>query len=394
MKKVILIRYGELFLKGRNKRFFESALIDNIKNSLRDLKFGFFKMQGRYFIKDFDEDNIEEYISRLTKVFGIHSVSPAFEVSSDMDTILKTSLEVAPKRGSFRVTVNRADKTIPMSSTDISREIGGYILENRPALTVDLHTPDNTVNIDIREGGYAYVFSKHVMGVGGMPVGTAGNGLLLLSGGIDSPVAGYKMAQRGMELNAIYFHSDRFVSEQAKQKVIDLATIVSGYAGNIRLFVLPFSDIQEAIHNNCKEEFMITIMRRFMMEIAEKIAMKSGCGALVTGESLGQVASQTMESILVSNNAVELLPVFRPLIGMDKSEIMDISLKIGAYDTSIRPYADCCTAFLPKNPVIKPRLEVAIAEQMKIANKDELIDEAIRNVEVIKIGNSGIEDLI
>ena len=393
MKKVILIRYGELFLKGRNKRYFENVLISNIKNSLFGLEFKFYKVQGRYFIKDIDEDNIDEYIERLSKVFGIHSISPAYEISSDMDTLRAFALEVAPSKGTFRVTVNRADKTIPMSSTEISREIGGYILENKPKLIVDLHEPQHVVNIDIREGGYAYIFSKIYLGAQGMPVGTAGKGMLLLSGGIDSPVAGYKMAQRGMELNAIYFHSHKFVSEQAKEKVIDLANIVSKYAGNMKLFVIPFSDIQEAIHNNCNEEFMITIMRRFMMEIAEKVANMAGAGALITGESLGQVASQTMESITVSNEAIKLLPVFRPLIGMDKQEIIEISTKIGSYETSIMPFADCCTAFLPKNPVIKPKLEVAKNEQAKILNAEELVEDAIANVEVIRIGND-INELV
>lgn len=386
MQKVVLIRFGELFLKGRNRGYFESVLIKNIKNSLSDIKFSFLKTQNRYYIENFDENDQELIIERLTKVFGIHSISIAIKVPSDLDSLAMHIKEFTPEgKTSFRVTVNRADKSIGLNSIEISKLLGGSVLKENNELTVDLHYPKSEIFVDIREKGYAYIFRDKIMGAQGMPTSTAGKGMVLLSGGIDSPVATYRMAKRGMDIYAIHFHSYPHTSEQAKQKVIDLARILTDYCGKIKLFVVPFTNIQQAIHEKCNGDFMITIMRRIMIDIAERTAIANECGALITGESLAQVASQTTESITVTNDAVKMLPVFRPLIGMDKTEIIETAEMIGTLETSNLPYQDCCTVFLPKNPVIRPRLADAKFEQEKIENLEELIQEAIANTEILKI---------
>lgn len=384
MTKVILVRYGELYLKGRNRKFFESLLQRNMSNSLNGLQFRLYNSRSRTFISDFNEDDYLEIIDRLSKVFGIHSMSLAVKIPTDVENICATAVSLAPKSGSFRVTVNRADKRLAQNSIELSQIIGGHVQENCPWLSVDLHNPDTVISIDIREDSTTYIFYDTVCGAEGMPVGCAGKGMLLLSGGIDSPVAGYMMAKRGMMINAIHFQSYPFTSLQAKEKVVDLAKIMRQYCGNIKLLVISFTKIQQAIHEYCREDFMITVMRRIMLRIAERAATYHGCGALLTGESLGQVASQTLESIAASDD-VATIPVFRPLIGMDKSEIITISRKIGAFETSILPYEDCCTVFLPKNPIIKPKLEDARSEEAKIPNLNELIDEALQTFEVIRI---------
>lgn len=386
MKEVILIRFGELFLKGRNRGMFEDALIRNIKSALGAKEYRFIKTQNRYYLEDYDPSDRDELISRLKKVFGLHSLSVARKVDTSYDALkeaVASYLPVGKKR--FRVTVNRADKKLSMNSMQISAMLGGYLLEKNPELIVDLHRPQVEIEVDIREKGYSYVFCGKELCAQGMPVGTAGKGMLLLSGGFDSPVAGYRMARRGMELCGVHFHSYPHTSEQAKQKVIDLAQVLTQYCGKIRLYAVPFTEIQEAIHRYCKAEFMITIMRRIMVEIAEALAKKADCGALITGESLGQVASQTMQSITVTNEAVRDLPVFRPLIGMDKYEIMETAAQIGTYAISQLPYEDCCTVFLPKNPVIKPSLEVAKSEQSRIVDLNRLIADAIERTELIEL---------
>lgn len=384
-KKVILLRYGEIFLKGKNKNIFERRLIDNIKTALTGFEYKFIRTQNRYYIEDYDEILQDGIIERLTKVFGLHSLSVATKVKTDYENLKKAILEYMPSEGTFRVSVKRADKSLDMTSPQIGAMLGGYILSKNKALIVDLYYPQSEIFVDIRESGYSYLFRDKIDCAQGMPVGSAGRGLLLLSGGFDSPVAGYRMARRGMEIYAVHFHSYPHTSELAQQKVIDLAGKLTKYCGNIKLFIVRFTEIQQAIHEYCREDFMITIMRRIMVEIAEKLANKNGCAALITGESLGQVASQTTQSITVTNEAVKLLPVFRPLIGMDKYEIMDTATAIDTYDISQLPYEDCCTVFLPKNPVIKPSLEVAKKEQAKIVNLEKMIEEAVDSVEVMTI---------
>ena len=381
----ILIRYGEIFLKGNNRGYFESALAKNIRTALENFKFKFVRAQNRFLLEDYDEAYETDIIDKLTKIFGIHSVSVAVKVKSTEEELEKAAvLMMKDKSGTFRVTVNRADKKIQKSSMELAAQLGGAVLESNPNLTVNLHVFGTDLYVDIRENGLSYLFTDKIMGAGGMPVGTAGAGMVLLSGGIDSPVAAYMMAKRGLKLHAIHFHSAPYTSEMAKQKVVDLAGIVKNYSGPIVLHVIPFTDVQLKIHEKCPAELMITIMRRFMMRIAERIAKANSCGALITGESLGQVASQTMESITVTNGVIEDLPVFRPLIGMDKTEIMDIARNIDTYDTSILPYEDCCTVFLPKNPVIRPKLETVLKAEAKL-DVETLIAACIENQEIINV---------
>lgn len=381
----ILIRYGEIFLKGNNRGYFESALAKNIRTALENFTFKFVRAQNRFLLEDYDEAYETDIIDKLTKIFGIHSVSVAVKVKSTEEELEKAAvLMMKDKSGTFRVTVNRADKRIQKSSMELAAQLGGAVLESNPNLTVNLHVFDTDLYVDIRENGLSYLFTDKIMGAGGMPVGTAGAGMVLLSGGIDSPVAAYMMAKRGLKLHAIHFHSAPYTSEMAKQKVVDLAGIVKNYSGPIVLHVIPFTDVQLKIHEKCPAELMITIMRRFMMRIAERIAKANSCGALITGESLGQVASQTMESITVTNGVIEDLPVFRPLIGMDKTEIMDVARNIDTYDTSILPYEDCCTVFLPKNPVIRPKLETVLKAEAKL-DVGTLIAACIENQEIINV---------
>lgn len=387
MQKVLLLRYGEIFLKGKNKAFFENKLIENIKKALDGLEYKFIKTQNRYYVEDYDEWLQDELVDRLRKVFGLTSLSVAIKVKSQYELMGQAVQEYVPQgKNTFRVTVNRADKRLDKNSMQIAAMMGGYCLDKNPMLKVDLHSPQVEIFVDIRERGYAYVFSGKIPCAGGMPVGTAGKGMLLLSGGFDSPVAGWRMARRGMEIYAIHYHSYPHTSELAKQKVIDLAQKLTNYCGNIKLFVVPFTDIQQKIHQYCRADYMITVMRRIMIDIAERTAVKYGCGALITGESLAQVASQTTESITVTNNAVKLLPVFRPLIGMDKNEIMDTAKDIDTYATSELPYEDCCTVFLPKYPVIKPSIQVAVKEQSRIENLEESILKAIEDTEILDLG--------
>lgn len=387
MQKVLLLRFGEIFLKGKNRSYFEKLLIENIKAALGGMNYTFAKTHNRYYVEDFDEGETEEFKKRLKRVFGLHSLSEAYKVRTDYDAIGEAMMTFAPAgKTTFRVTVNRADKSLEKNSAQIGADLGGYVLERRPEYKVDLSHPELNIKVDIRENGFSYVFAMVEDCAQGMPVGCSGCGMLLLSGGFDSPVAGYRMARRGMRIKAIHYHSFPYTSEQAKQKVVDLAHVLTGYAGPIDLYVVPFTDIQFAIHEKCRPDYMITIMRRIMIMIAERVAKENGCGAMITGESLGQVASQTLESLTVTEDAVESLPVFRPLIGMDKYEIMDTASQIGTYKLSELPFQDCCTVFLPRNPVIKPSVATARKEQALIENLHELIDKAIENIEKIEIG--------
>ncbi len=386
MDKVILIRIGEIYLKGKNRCFFENLLVHNIKEKLAGIECKLFFGRNRYIVFDYKESDENKIIALLKTVFGINSLSCGYKVKSDYAEILGLAKQIIPHSGSFRVSANRADKSFPLDSMQLARELGGDLLDAFGDLTVDLHDPSFTVYVDIRENGLTYVFSEKIAGAGGMPVGSAGRGLLLLSGGIDSPVAGYMMAKRGLSLTALHFHSYPYTSENAQEKVKELAKIMQNYCGKINLVFAPFTKIQESIHKHCDDNYMITIMRRFMMLIAERVAKKFHCDCIINGESLGQVASQTVQSITVTNGMIKELPVMRPLIGMDKQEIFEISTKIGTSETSILPYEDCCTVFLPKNPVTKPQAERCEFEERKIENYNELIEEVLNDLEIVEIG--------
>ena len=384
MNKVIIIRYCEIHLKKKNRGYFERMLGENINRALAGLNYKYVKIHARYLIEEFDDCDYDEILSRLLKVGGIHSVSPAIVIKSDAEEIYKNVLALCEgKSGTFKVETNRADKTFPVHSVDMSTEAGGRILEANDSLSVNLKHPDFVVNIDIRESGETLIYTDVIKGMGGLPVGSAGKGLLLLSGGIDSPVAGYMVAKRGMRIKALHFHSYPYTSDAAKQKVIDLAKIIAPYTGGVDLYTVSVTHIQEAIHRDCPEEMMITILRRFMMRIASIMCDKLGTQAIITGESLGQVASQTIES-LTTSNAVATYPVLRPLIAFDKLDIIAIAEKIGTYETSILPYEDCCTVFLPRFPLIRPQLDKVEKFESKL-DVDGLIKEAMSTIEKIKI---------
>lgn len=385
MKKVIIVRVCEIFLKGKNRFYFVNLLETNIKKALSGIKFDIVKLQMRYLIENFDEADYDLIVSRLLKVSGIHTLSHALCVNTDVDEIAAAGIALCDgKSGTFKVETNRADKTFKIHSVELSAEVGGRILEAYPAkFKVDVKKPSFMVHIDIRENGETLVYTDVTKGVGGMPVGSSGKGFLMLSGGIDSPVAGYMMCKRGMKLSAVHFHSYPYTGEAAKEKVITLGKKLSEYSSGMTLYVVKFTHIQEEIHQKCSEEFMITMMRRFMMRITERLAAAHGGQAIITGESLGQVASQTTESI-TSSNSVVTMPVFRPLIAFDKLETIEIANKIDTYETSILPYEDCCTVFLPKFPVIKPRMDKVLKEESKL-NVEELVESALKDVEVIEL---------
>ncbi|MDE6302099.1 MAG: tRNA 4-thiouridine(8) synthase ThiI [Clostridia bacterium] len=386
MDRVIIIRYGEIFLKGKNKSFFESLLISNIKNSLKRFKYEFSHSQGRYVVGGYDVDFEDEIIDTLKKVFGIHSLSVADRAKTDYQDdfpsvkesikrlALKLEEENTKNNATFRMSVKRADKHIPQKSFEIAAHLAGVVLENTH-FSVDLKDFDYEITVDIRENGYSYIYSDKIMGVGGLPVGCSNKGMLLLSGGIDSPVAGYMMAKRGMKQVAVHFASPPYTSERATAKVLELRDIISPYTAEMPVYVVPFTEIQLEIHEKCPSEFMITIMRRFMMRVATILAKKENCGALITGESLGQVASQTVES-MTSTESCAGLPIFRPLIAFDKEETMALANKIGTYETSIQPYEDCCTIFLPKNPAIHPNLKKVEEAERKL-DIDALVERAV-----------------
>lgn len=384
LKKVIVIRYSEIFLKGKNFGFFEKKLLNNIKEKLSQFDCDVLRTNKRFLVENFDAKQEKKIVNALLTVFGICSISVAVKLDTDLKIINDYVSSIKIKTQNFRVTVNRADKRFPITSIDYSKSLGGIILKNNSDVSVNLHNPQTTVFVDIRENGYTLVYTDVIDCLGGMPVGTSGSGLLLLSGGIDSPVAGYMMARRGMTINALHFHSYPYTSENAKNKVIELAGIIKKYTGSIKLHIVSFTHIQEAIHKHCDGDFMITLMRRIMYRIAERLALQKGYQCIITGENLGQVASQTVESMTVTNAVVEKLPIFRPLISFDKEDISNIAVKIGTFDTSILPYEDCCTVFLPKHPVIKPKLEKCLKEESKL-DIDALIDEAMSNIEVVEI---------
>lgn len=381
---VILIRFGELYLKGKNKDYFENTLKNNITDKLHGIDCKVFFGRGRYVVKDYDTAVEYDIIARLKQVFGVHSVSVARQCGYDFNEIAELAIQMTPNSGSFRVTSHRSYKKYPLNSLQINMQLGERILQAKPQLQVDLHNPAYTINVDVRENGDVYLYDSTVKCAGGMPYGTGGNGLLLLSGGIDSPVAGYMLAKRGMSITALHFHSYPYTSEAAKQKAIDLAKILGEYCPNIKLMCVSLTEIQETIHKNCKPNYMIALVRRFMMRIAQKVALSNGCGCLINGESLGQVASQTLESITVTNAVVDV-PVFRPCIGMDKDEIIEIAENIGTFKKSIEPYEDCCTVFLPEFPLIKPTIEKVEEQESRIPDYNELIDRALAGLETVQL---------
>ncbi|MBD5632724.1 MAG: tRNA 4-thiouridine(8) synthase ThiI [Clostridia bacterium] len=384
MEKVIIIRYSEIHLKGKNRGYFERVFAINMEKTLKGLKHEIHRQSGRYLIENFDLDDTDEILDRLKRVFGIHSMSVALKVNSDMGEIYKAAKSVCSAFGAFKVETHRADKKFALNSMQISAEIGGRLLSENKKLTVDVHSPEFIIHIDVRENGTTLVFNEFFKGAGGMPVGTSGKGMLLISGGIDSPVAGHMIAKRGMNVDCIHFHSYPYTNMQARDKVIELAKVLSKYTCGTRLNIISVTHIQEEIHKNCNEEYMVTLLRRFMMRIAERIAITCGAQCLITGESLGQVASQTVEGITSSNSVIEKLPVLRPLCGFDKDEIIERSREIGAYEISIQPYEDCCTVFLPRHPVIKPSLASVLEEEQKL-DVEKLLEEALSSREIIDL---------
>ena len=385
MKKVIIIRYSEIYLKGKNRGFFERAFETNLRRAIKQIDCELIHQNGRYLVQNFAEEDAETIMEKLKKVFGLHTMSLAYETSSDMDSLFEAAKLVARESGTFKVESHRGDKKYPLTSVEISKELGARLLAHaKGALCVDVHTPSFSVRVDIRENGLALVFGEYIEGANGMPVGTAGKGLLLLSGGIDSPVAGHMMAKRGMNVDCLHFHSYPYTNLQAKEKVVELAKILSEYTCGTHLYTVKVTHIQEAIHEKCRPDFMITLLRRFMYRIAERHAKRIGALCLITGESLGQVASQTIEGMTSSNSVVETLPVLRPLVGFDKNEIIDRSVKMGTYETSILPFEDCCTVFLPDYPAIRPKISDILKEEAKL-DVEGLIAEAFESIERITL---------
>ena len=391
MYKAFLIKYGEIGVKGKNRYLFEDALVRQIRYALKktDGEFEVTKENGRIYATAVSDFDFDEAVEALKTVFGIIGICPVVQIEDNgfddlADTVIKYFDSAYPdKHFSFKVNARRARKNYPMDSMEINMEMGGRLLDAFPELSVDVHNPDVLLQIEIRNK--INIYSTEIPGPGGMPVGTAGKAMLLLSGGIDSPVAGYMVAKRGVELEATYFHAPPYTSERAKQKVIDLAKLVAKYSGPITLNVVNFTDIQLDIYEKCPHDELTIIMRRYMMRIAEELGKESGCLGLVTGESIGQVASQTMHSLYCTNE-VCTMPVFRPVIGFDKQEIIDLSEKIGTYETSIQPFEDCCTIFVAKHPVTKPNLNIIQRDEHNLDDCiDELFKTAIETTEKIRI---------
>ncbi|MGI6116017.1 tRNA uracil 4-sulfurtransferase ThiI [Luoshenia tenuis] len=386
MEQLILVRFGEIHLKGLNRPYFEHRLVREMKRRLFDEPQATVeKGDGRYYIRGVQ--NLDAVMERIRKVFGVHSLSPAIAVEKDISAIRDQAVEMMRDKHptTFKVKARRADKRFPMTSPEICEEVGGYILENLPGWKVDVHHPEVTLEVEVRE--QAFLHCETLPAAGGMPVGTNGRAFLLLSGGIDSPVAGYMVAKRGVAIEAVHFFSYPYTGEPAKEKVLTLAKLLSEYAGPVRVHVVPFTKIQQEIYQKCPEGELTVIMRRFMMRIAQGLAQRGKGGALVTGESIGQVASQTMEA-LAATDAVVDMPVFRPVIGMDKQEIMEIAMKIGTYETSILPYEDCCTVFTPRHPVTRPKLERIEASE-KVLDIEGLVQEAVDGTEVVTFNAAG-----
>lgn len=388
MHELIMIKYGELTTKKANRKIFINILSQNVEKALKDEKVEIFKDQVRMFIKC---NNANKIAIKLQKIFGIHGIVIAYKVNNNIEDVLKKSLEIMNKnKQTFKVVTKRADKNYPIHSMDYSRKLGGLILKNSN-FKVDVHSPDITLTVEIRSEG-TFVYTNEIKGAGGYPVGVEGKGLLMLSGGIDSPVAGYLTLKRGVNVECLYFESPPHTSTEAKNKVIKLASIINEYSGKVKVHVVPFTEIQEAIYKNCPDIYMITIMRRMMYRIAALYAEKIGAKILINGESIGQVASQTLDSMVCINNVTNM-PVIRPVACFDKLEIIDIAKKINTYETSILPYEDCCTIFVPKHPVIKPELEKCIEYESNF-DYQTLIEKCINNIETITNFEENFDDLL
>ena len=389
MKEIILVKYGEIILKGGNRAKFERVLINNIRNAVKNIDNVKINIaQATIYITPENPENTDLICERLSLVFGIVSVTKAGVFEKNLDAIRDGAVEYCKKDllpgKKFKVEAKRADKSFPLNSLELAIDVGGYIDDKIEGLICDVHNPEVTVRIEIRDfAAYIYCQENKIMGQGGMPIGTGSKASLLLSGGIDSPVAGHMIAKRGVEIDAINFFSFPYTSERAKEKVIELASILGRYTSKIDLYIVPFTEIQLAIRDNCPEEHMTLIMRRFMMKISEKIARRNKSIALITGESVGQVASQTLSALNVTNDVVKM-PVLRPLIGMDKKEIIERSREIGAFETSILPYEDCCTVFTPKHPTTNPKLFMIEKSEQKL-DIDTLIEKALEGVEKITV---------
>ena len=391
MFQAFLIKYGEIGIKGKNRHLFEDALMKQIRHALKPVEGKFFvrKEQGRIFVEAESAFDYDEVIAALQQVFGIVGICPMVQAADEgFDKLAETVNDYLRKvygdrEMSFKVNARRAKKSYPRTSMEINADLGERILAAFPNMKVDVHKPDVMLDVEIRD--QIYIYSQIIPGPGGMPVGTNGKAMLLLSGGIDSPVAGYMIAKRGVKIDAVYFHAPPYTSERAKQKVVDLAHLVARYSGPINLHVVNFTDIQLYIYEACPHEELTIIMRRYMMRIAEHFAKETGCLGLITGESIGQVASQTMQSLAATND-VCTMPVYRPVIGFDKQEIVNISEKIGTYETSIQPFEDCCTIFVAKHPVTKPNVEVIRRSEEHLSEKiDELMKTALETVEIIEV---------
>ena len=388
MKEVLLCKYGEIVLKGANRAYFEDVLCKELRK--RAKKCGNFEVsraQSTVYIEPLDDFcDMDAMLCEAQKVFGIVTIARAYVCEKSLEAISEVAREyIAPQiraYRTFKVEAKRSDKRFPLDSMDLSREIGGVLLSTNPRVKVDVRNPEIVVKVEIRERA-AYIYAGNQKGAGGMPIGTNGKGLLLLSGGIDSPVAGYMMAKRGVKLEAVHFESFPYTSERALQKVLDLAKLVSDYSGEIYVHIISLTHIQEELVKHCNEEYFTLLLRRYMVALSNKVAKRYNCGALITGESVGQVASQTMQAIGVTD-AVADIPVFRPCIGMDKEEIVQISRRIGTFETSILPYEDCCTVFTPKHPKTKPELDKVIAEENKLPF-DELVEEAFATMKTVRV---------
>ena len=381
MREVLQVRFGEIFLKGLNRPVFLRKLVARVRSAVQNVGGHVWLSDSRVYVSDIAD--MDEAIRRVTKVFGVHSVCRAVEMEkNDFEAICKQAVELMKDcEGTFKVNARRSDKRYFMDSPMINMELGGYVLEHLPQLQVDIHHPDTVLSVEIRD--MAYLYTHPIMAVGGMPVGSNGKATLLLSGGIDSPVAGWMIAKRGVTVDAVHFNSPPYTSERAKQKVLDLAGILSESLCGIRVHVVPFTDIQMQIHEKCHEDYTTIIMRRYMMRIANAIAKKEHSQALITGESIGQVASQTMHALSCTDEVADV-PVFRPLIGFDKSEIIAIAQKIGTYETSNLPYEDCCTVFTPRHPATKPKMDIILDGESKL-DTEALIAAALENTEVIEL---------
>ena len=381
MREVLLVRFGEIFLKGLNRPQFLRMLVERVKNAVKDVGGHVWLSDSRVYVSD--TTDTDEAVRRVCKVFGVHSVCRAVEMDKgDFTAICAQALELMrAHKGTFKVNSRRSDKRYFMDSPAMNIAIGDYLLDHLPDLTVDVHSPQTVLSVEIRDK--AYLYTQAIAAVGGMPVGTNGRALLLLSGGIDSPVAGWMVAKRGVTVNAVHFYSFPYTSERARQKVLDLAKILSESLCGIRVHVVPFTDIQQQIHEKCHPDYTTIIMRRYMMRIANKIAYKERAQALVTGESIGQVASQTMQAISCTDMIADT-PVFRPLIGFDKQEIIEIAKKIDTYETSSLPFEDCCTVFTPRHPATKPKLEIILDGESKL-DTDALVNAAVAGTEVVEL---------